>query len=60
MLINTYQLIEDFDGNNNALEDNLATHFNIKIYNPGLENIKNTYENKKNKEITNPELIDED
>ena len=60
MLINTYQLIEDFDGNNNALEENLATHFNIKIYNPGLENIKNYKENKKNKKITKPELISED
>jgi len=61
MLINTYQLLEEFDGNNNALEDNLATHFNIKIYNPGLESIKDSNENKKSKskEITNPELIDE-
>ena len=61
MLINTYQLLEDFDGNNNALEENLATHFNIKIYNPGLESIKNSEENRKNKnkEITNPELIND-
>ena len=60
MLINTYQLIEEFDGNNSALEENLATHFNIKIYNPGLENVKNTEEIKKNKEITNPELMSEE
>lgn len=60
MLINTYQLLEEFDGNSNALEENLATHFNIKIYNPGLESIKNTEDGKKNKEITNSELIDEE
>ena len=61
MLINTYQLLEEFDGNNNALEENLATHFNIKIYNPGLENITNSNESKKikNKEITNLELIED-
>ena len=62
MLINTYQLLEEFDGNCNVLEENLATHFNIKIYNPGLENIKNTEDTtKKNrsKEITNPELSDD-
>jgi len=58
MLINTYQLLEDFDGNSNLLEDNLATHFNIKIYNPGLENGKNgkMSHNNKNKEIINPKL----
>ena len=59
MLINTYQLLEDFDGNSALLEDNLATHFNIKIYNPGLENIRNTEESKKSKEITNPEFADD-
>jgi len=61
MLINTYQLLEEFDGNCNVLEENLATHFNIKIYNPGLGVIRNTDENKKNKnkEITNPELVDD-
>ena len=60
MLINTYQLLEDFDGNSNLLEDNLATHFNIKIFNPGLENVKNVDEaTKKNKQITNPEFADD-
>ena len=57
MLINTYQLLEEFDGNSNMLEENLATHFNIKIYNPGLENIKNV--DNPNKRITNPELTDD-
>jgi len=60
MLINTYQLIEDFDGNNNVLEENLATHFNIKIYNPGLESINNNNENKKSKEIRTPQLINDE
>jgi len=60
MLINTYQLLEEFDGNSNILEENLATHFNIKIYNPGLEYIKNPNDaSKKAKDITNPELIDD-
>ena len=59
MLINTYQLLEEFDGNNNALEENLATHFNIKIYNPGLESSRDTEEHRKNK-ITNPELINDE
>jgi len=58
MLINTYQLLEEFDGNSNLLEENLATHFNIKIYNPGLENIKNNKKNK-SKDITKPELTDD-
>jgi len=61
MLINTYQLLEEFDGDSNVMEENLATHFNIKIYNPGLENVKNSEETKKarNKEITNLELSDD-
>ena len=60
MLINTYQLLEEFDGNSSILEDNLATHFNIKIYNPGLEYVRSTNDaSKKNKDITNPELIDD-
>lgn len=61
MLINTYQLLEEFDGNSNIMEENLATHFNIKIYNPGLENMKDdekTNPNAKNKDIVNPQLVD--
>lgn len=62
MLINTYQLLEDFDGDSSVLEENLATHFNIKIYNPGLESIRNTEDTTKkhkSKEITNLELTDD-
>lgn len=54
MLINTYQLLEDFDGDSNVLEENLATHFNIKINNPGLETVKKN----KSKEIITPKLMD--
>ena len=60
MVINTYQLLEDFNGDSNVLEENLAAHFNIKIHNPGLGKIKNGDQStSKNKEITNPELIDD-
>lgn len=59
MLINTYQLLEEFDGDCNALEENLATHFNIKIFNPGLDNIRNGESvSSKNKEIVTPKLAD--
>lgn len=47
MLINTYQLLEEFDGNSSVMEDNLAMHFNIKINNPGLEET-NSLKNRKN------------
>jgi len=59
MLINTYQLLEEFDGNSNVMEENLATHFNIKIYNPGLENMKTDEKTSlnKNKDIVDPKLI---
>ena len=62
MLINTYQLLEEFDGNSTVMEENLATHFNIKIANPGLEasrSTKNLDKNVRSKEIINPELIDD-
>lgn len=65
MLINTYQLLEDFDGNSNILEENLATHFNIKISNPGLESINDNESGEEtavkkniNKEIITPKLMD--
>lgn len=56
MLINTYQLLEEFDGNSSMLEENLATHFNIKIFNPGLENTKKNEKRVKNKGIITPQL----
>lgn len=59
MLINTYQLLEDFDGNSSVMEENLATHFNIKIFNPGLENMKvGDSGTSKSKDIVNPKLVD--
>ena len=60
MLINTYQLLEEFEGNSSVLEENLATHFNIKISNPGLEDIKKSEKSGgKNKDIINPKLEDD-
>lgn len=62
MFINTYQLLEDFEGNSSVLEENLATHFNIKIYNPGLEKVKESNgvsTKNKNKDIINPKLVDD-
>ena len=65
MLINTYQILEDFEGNSAIFEDNLATHFNIKIYNPGLDNISDSEgsgmlkkSKGKSKEIITPKLIE--
>ena len=55
MLINTYQLLEEFDGNSAQLEENLATHFNIKIFNPGLESAATS---RKNKEVITPKLME--
>lgn len=60
MLINTYQLLEEFEGNSSLLEENLATHFNIKISNPGLEDIRKSEKSGgKNKDIINPKLEDD-